>query len=144
MTNLSRRRANDLMALRDNFFDNFFSDNFFSEVPRQSQFKVDIKETDEGYELMADLPGFNKEDLSLTYDQQVLTIEAFRDEEKEEQDERGVYIRKERSTSSFRRQFLIKDLDRESITAKFENGVLHLELPKQKAVVKEASRIEIE
>lgn len=138
MTNLVRRN-NDLLTFRDSFFDNFFSN-----IQRQNQFSVDIKENESNYELVADLPGFKKEDLNVSYDDKVLTIEAVHNEEKEEKNEERTYIRREISNSSFRCQFLIKDLDRENIKAKFKDGLLSLELPKIKEQLKESNKIEIE
>lgn len=128
-----------MLTFGDDFLDSFFSNSI---NPRQ--FDVDIRETDTGYELKADLPGFKKEDLNVGYDDNILTIEANHDEESEEKNEDGTYLRRERSSQSFRRQFIVKEIDKDGIRAKFEDGVLNLTLPKQKQVIKESTRIEIE
>lgn len=133
------RRNNDLINFGDRFFDSFFQNS-----PSIKQFDVDIVENENGYELKADLPGFKKEDLNLTYSDNVLTIEAVSNSENEEKDESKNYIRRERSYSSFRRQFIVKNLDRDQIKAKFENGVLTLDLPRKAKEEKEVNKIAID
>lgn len=139
MTNNIRRRDNDLMNFGDGLFDSFFSNNFV-----QRQFDVDILEKDGGYKLKANLPGFEKNDIHVTYSDNILTIAAEAKTENEEKSEDGSYIRRERSASSFKRQFIVKDLDRDAIKATFENGVLNLDLPLKKEEEADTTRIEIE
>lgn len=94
-------------------------------------FLVDIKDDGDHYSLKADLPGFNKEDVSLNFDRGVLTIKATHQENKEEKDEQGVYLLKERSLSSTTRSFAFDDVDENKSEASFEDGVLHLTLAKK-------------
>lgn len=138
MTNNLRRR-NDLITFGDSFFDSFFQNS-----QRPSQFTVDIKEVEDGYRLEADLPGFDKEDIDISYGDNVLTIQALQSSENEEKDDKERYIRRERSKSSYRRQFLVKDIDKDNIKAKFENGVLAIDLPTRTQEDLEAGKIEIE
>lgn len=137
MANLMPRN-NDLMSLGDRFFDNFFANAV------NNEFNVDIKETDQAYEVKADLPGFDKADLNVYYNDDVLTIEANRNDETEDKDEAGNFLRRERSSRSYRRQFLLKGADEDQVKATFKAGVLSLELPKAKNATDDQKKIEIE
>ena len=101
--------------------------------------RANIKETSDAYIVEAELPGVRKEDITLICEQGVLTITAKADEAKDTEDER--YIRKERIEGELIRRFALSDIDEENISAKLENGVLFVTLPKQKAQEK---HIEIE
>ena len=101
--------------------------------------KTDIKENDKGYELDVDLPGYKKEDVKAELKDGYLTISASNDNTKEEKDEDGKYIRKERYTGSVSRSFYVgKYVTEEDIHAKYEDGILKLSVPKKapKAVEK--------
>ena len=107
---------------------------------------TDIKENDKGYELDVDLPGYKKEDVKAELKDGYLTISASNDNTKEEKDEDGKYIRKERYTGSVSRSFYVgKYVTEEDIHAKFENGILKLSVPKVDAPkVEENKYISIE
>ena len=108
--------------------------------------KTDIKENDKGYELDIDLPGYKKEDVKAELKDGYLTISAYNDNTKEEKDEDGKYIRKERYTGAVSRSFYVgKYVTEEDIHAKFENGILKLSVPKVDAPkVEENKYISIE
>ena len=108
--------------------------------------KTDIKENDKGYELDVDLPGYKKEYVKAELKDGYLTISASNDNTKEEKDEDGKYIRKERYTGSVSRSFYVgKYVTEEDIHAKFENGILKLSVPKVDAPkVEENKYISIE
>ena len=108
--------------------------------------KTDIKENDKCYELDVDLPGYKKEDVKAELKDGYLTISASNDNTKEEKDEDGKYIRKERYTGSVSRSFYVgKYVTEEDIHAKFENGILKLSVPKVDAPkVEENKYISIE
>jgi len=106
-------------------------------------FQVDIKEKDNSYEVTADLPGFDKSDLNVTYDDDILTIEASRNDISEDKDEEGNFLRRERSSSSFRRQFMLKGIDEDKIDASFKDGVLNLALPKAPGKDEDKKKIDI-
>ena len=131
----------------DNFFDLFdnFERKFFGNsnaaIP---DFRTDIRDAGDRFVLEAELPGFNKEDIKLDVKDGILTISAQHDENKDEKDDKGSYIRRERRYGSFTRSFDVTGVDEEHITASYNNGVLELNLPKAVPVVPEAKRIAIE
>ncbi len=94
-------------------------------------FKTDIKETDDGYELDADMPGFDKDQINIEVSEDVLSITAERKSESEEKDNEGNYIRRERSYGSYSRSFRIPDVDVDAITVAYDNGVLKIKMPKK-------------
>ena len=120
----------------------FMDDDFFSFPERDlASFRTDIKELEDSYELSAELPGFNKDDLKISIDGDWLTIEAERKEEKS--DEGEGYLRKERRYGSFKRSFGIEDVDHDKIDAEYTDGILKLTLPKKQEVLPQSTTIEI-
>lgn len=93
-------------------------------------FKTDIVEQPDRYILKADLPGTDKADLKLSFDDNILTISAEHHTVKEEQGAEQGYVLRERVSGSYRRSFEFENVDAEHIEAGFENGVLTVELPK--------------
>ena len=91
--------------------------------------RVDISENEKEYVLEAELPGIRKEDISIEVNDDRLTISANQDERVEEK--RDNYIRKERKASRMTRSFCFDNVDTDKITAKHDNGVLTLILPKK-------------
>ena len=131
----------------DNFFDVFdnFERKFFGNSSANlPAFRTDVKDADDKFVLEAELPGFDKEDISLDVKDGILTISAQHKEEKEDKDEKGQYIRRERRYGSFSRSFDITGIDEGSITAAYNNGILELNLPKAVPVVPESRRIAID
>lgn len=131
----------------DNFFDLFdnFERKFFgNSAAALPDFRTDIRDAGDRYILEAELPGFRKEDIQLDVKDGILTISAQHGENKDEEDDKGSYIRRERRYGSFTRSFDVSGIDEERITAAYNNGVLELNLPKAVPVVPEAKRIAIE
>jgi HSP20 family molecular chaperone IbpA len=96
--------------------------------------KTDVKETEEGYELDVDLPGFKKDEINLDLQNGYLTIAASKGVDKEEKDKKGKLIRQERYSGAMQRSFFVgKNVTEEDIKAKFEDGVLKLDIPKKEA-----------
>ncbi len=93
-------------------------------------FKTDIRDTGDGFVLKADLPGFDKENIEVSVDGDILSIKAERKSECDEKDEGGNYIRRERSFGSYSRSFDVSNIDVDGITVKYEDGVLTLDMPK--------------
>ena len=131
----------------DNFFDLFdnFERKFFGNSNAAlPDFRTDIRDAGDRFVLEAELPGFSKEDIKLDVKDGILTISAQHSENKDEKDDKGSYIRRERRYGSFTRSFDVTGVDEEHITASYNNGVLELNLPKAVPVVPEAKRIAIE
>jgi len=90
---------------------------------------VDISETDGEYQIKAEIPDVKKEDVKVTLEDGVLTIQGERKQEKEEKGKK--YHRVERSYGSFVRSFSLPEfIDEEKVKAEFKDGVLNLHLPK--------------
>ena len=93
--------------------------------------KTDVKETESGYELDVDLPGFKKEEIKLELNNGYLTISTEKSLEKEK---KGKIIRQERYAGTMSRSFYVgTNVTEEDIRAKYENGVLSLSIPKKEA-----------
>ncbi|MFR1052187.1 MAG: Hsp20/alpha crystallin family protein [Oscillospiraceae bacterium] len=131
----------------NNLFDSF--DNFARDFFRKSNtdlpaFRTDIRDDGDHFTLEADLPGFNKEDISLDLKDSILTISAIHQESDEQKDDKGNYIRRERRYGSFQRSFDVTGIDQSGISAAYQNGVLTLSLPKEKPVEPESYKIAIQ
>lgn len=107
-------------------------------------FRTDIRETDDAFVLEAELPGFKKEEVEVTLDNETLTIRAERKEEQTENGETGSYIRRERVSGAYARSFDVSGVDTERMTARFADGVLTLTLPKLVHVKPEPKKLVIE
>ena len=107
----------------------------------QNMMKTDIRETEGSYELDVDLPGFKKDEVQVQLKDGYLTISAAKGLDKDEQDKKGNYIRRERYAGSTSRSFYIGDgVKNDEVHAKFENGVLKLSIPKKAAQEIEADK----
>ena len=114
----------------DDFFSDFLRDDFFTPMLTGSNsFKVDLKEDENNYTIDADLPGIKKEDISLEYDNNYLTISAKRDEITQDND--NDFVRRERTYGEFKRSFYIDNIDENTVDASFTDGVLKVSLPKK-------------
>ena len=136
----------------NNFIDDFMDSAFnFPRAPKlsfenSSLMRTDVKEFDDRYEMGLDLPGYNKEDISAELNEGYLTVNASHDESKDEKNEEGKYIRRERYSGQCTRSFYVgEDVKQEDIKASFENGVLKLVIPKieAKPQIEEAKSIPI-
>jgi HSP20 family protein len=119
------RRTRDL----DTLFDRFFQDNWMTPAVN-SGIKVDIREKDDKYILEAEIPGVQKDQIKVDYDNNYLTITVEQQEEVNEEKEN--YICRERRLGRATRTFHAKDIDPEGIDAVYESGVLSVTLPKTK------------
>ncbi len=108
--------------------------------------KTDVREQENSYEIDVDLPGLKKEDVQLTLENGVLSIAAGKEMNKEEKDEKsGRVIRQERYSGAMSRSFYVGDnVTEEDISAKMENGVLSLTIPKKGPKLPEKKTIAIE
>lgn len=94
--------------------------------------KTDIKENEASYELDIDLPGFKKDEITAELKDGYLTVSAAKGLDKDEEDKKGKYIRKERYAGALSRTFYLgEEIREEEIKAKFENGILSVSIPKE-------------
>lgn len=107
----------------------FFSEPFFSEKENIRPFKTDVIKTEDGFMLEAELPGFKKEEISLNLEGDILTVKAEKNSENEASSEKDKFVRVERTRSSFERRFDVSEIDAEKIEAKYENGILLINMP---------------
>ena len=128
--------------LFDDWMDDFgFRDNFFSgKNPLYGKhakniMKTDVRETDKGYELDVDLPGFKKDEVHAALENGYLTISAEKGLDKDEKEkETGRYIRRERYAGACSRSFYVgKEVHQDDIKAEFKHGILTLFVPKKEA-----------
>lgn len=131
----------DMDEFEKNFFENPFS---MFETGSLAEFKTDITDNGDSYLLEADLPGFDKKDIKLDINGDLLTIHAERHSEHEEKDKKNKYIRCERSYGSYSRQFDVSGVKTDEIKAKYDNGVLKLTMPKKSNELPESHHLEIE
>lgn len=108
--------------------------------------KTDVREKEDGYEVIMDLPGFKKEEIEVQLENGYLSVSAAKGLDKEEKDQKGKYIRRERYAGTMSRSFYVgENVTENDIHARFEDGVLHLEVPKQEAkAIETRKRIAIE
>jgi HSP20 family protein len=142
------KRSGSLLNPLPKLFDDFFNQDFFNW--NNSNFSntdttipaVNIKETAENYEVEVAAPGMTKNDFKIELDGNMLTISSERTNQKEENDNER-YARKEFSYQSFQRTFTLqKDVvDTDKIEAKYENGLLHLIIPKKEEARQKPPRL---
>ena len=103
--------------------------------------KTDIREHDNGYEVDIDLPGFKKDEINVELENGYLTVSAAKGLDKDEQDKKGKYIRRERYAGAMQRSFYVGDtLTQEDIKAKYDNGILSISIPKKDAQAVETKK----
>ena len=112
----------------------------------KNEMKTDVRETEDGYELDIDLPGFKKDEVTAQLDNGYLTIQASKGLDKEQKDKKGKYIRKECYAGSMSRSCYVGDaITEEDVHAKYEDGILKLSVPKKEAkAVEQTKHIAIE
>ena len=153
---IARRALNpriDLERRTNNLFHNLFDDFGFDEellLPSYTGFesqmeglvpRFDLSETDEAYELTAELPGMEEKDIDVSVEDNVLTVKGEKKEERE--DKSKSYRVTERRYGSFQRSFALEGLDWEKAKASFKKGVLSLTLPKAPEAKPHRRKIEI-
>ena len=132
----------------DLFNDDFMNGFKFPDVDKvlygkhaSNVMKTDVRETESGYEVDIDLPGFKKDEINVQLDNGYLSISAAKGLDKEEKNKEGKYIRKERYAGAMSRSFYVGDaLTQEDIKAKYESGILRLSIPKKEAKQVEATK----
>ncbi|MBQ9514160.1 MAG: Hsp20/alpha crystallin family protein [Clostridia bacterium] len=140
MKNFLTNRGNNDFGF--NFFDDVFGDFFAPTVyGTRDNMKTDIKETENGYELAVDMPGFEKKDISMTYKNGYITISA---ERQEKEENKKNYIKRERSVSCQRSFYIGDEIREDDIKAKYNNGTLTVSIAKQDKKELPSHNIEID
>jgi HSP20 family protein len=137
------RRPLSTFPFQTNFFNDFFNDTEMGDLYKSSVPAVNIAETDKAFNLELSAPGFEKNDFKIDVEENVMTISAEHKEEINEENKR--YTRKEFKQTSFERSFTLPDtVNMEAIDAKYDNGILKINLPKlEEAKVKKAQKIQV-
>ena len=132
----------------NNLFDDWFDDFYMPAMPvmpdmsdvdkklygkkAAREMKTDVRETDKAYEVAVDLPGVKKDDVTIELKDGYLTISAKKNVDNDEKNKEGKYIRRERYSGEMSRSFYVgEDMTEDDVKAKFEDGILTLELPKK-------------
>lgn len=142
----------NLMDMFDDFDRNFFrgfaqpTDRALYGKNAPHMMKTDVRELDTGYEVDVDLPGLKKDEIKLELNNGYLTIRTEKSLEKKEENKEGKILRQERYAGTMQRSFYVgTHVREEDVKASYENGVLHLQIPKKDAVqVPEKKQILIE
>jgi HSP20 family protein len=138
-----KRRENALGSFFNEFERNFWPELFGEDFPagRWGNFRADITDKGKEYVIEAELPGFAKEDISVEVNRGILTINASKEDNREEKKEN--YLRKERRCGRFARSFALDNVNSDDIKAEYKEGILRLTLPKLEPELPKARRIDI-
>lgn len=140
----------------ESLFDDLMEDFAFPSFPdvdktlygknAKNLMKTDVRENDSEYTVDIDLPGFKKEEIQMHLENGYLVVSAAKALDKEEKDQNGKYVRRERYAGNMSRSFYVGDvITEEDIHPKYENGILTFCLPKKdKKAVAERKHISIE
>ncbi len=135
-TYLQTRENRDFFDALDDFFRPMFYDEKFDSM------RTDIRETDAGYELDIELPGFTKEEIKISLENGYLTVGAEKTEK--EEDKKVRYLRRECRLSCRRSYYVGEEVEKDKVKARYENGILFLALPKMKPQKPVATTIAID
>ena len=127
----------------DGLWENFFETGFpaFTGFGARGM-RVDIREENDRYVMEADLPGFRKEDIGIQLKDNIITISAEHNEDLEEKGES--YLRRERRSGRLVRSFMVDNVKHDEVSARYENGVLRVTLPKENKRPAREKRIDIQ
>jgi HSP20 family protein len=135
-------RQDLMMPSLENLLGNFFNDDFMNRDYAGYVPSVNISENEKSYSIEVSAPGFEKKDFNVRIEDGVLTVSA--EHKMERNEENKTFVRKEFNYGSFSRSFNMVDLiDEEKVDAKYENGILKLELPKSEKVKANVREIKI-
>ena len=141
--------------MNDTMFSDLFDGPFFAgwrkavnnaadRMPAHAMMSTDVKETDHGYDVDIDMPGFKKDDINLELSNGYLTVSAHRDGSHEDKGEDGKWLRLERYAGSLSRSLYVGDQVKESdIHASYKDGTLCLQVPKAEAQPQVGSKHQI-
>lgn len=116
--------------LKNIFNDNFLDDIFNLSKTNKSSMRADLIENENDYSLSVEIPGINKEDINISYEDSRLTISA--EKKTENTTEKTNYVHKEIFYGSYSRTFFLENVDKDNIKASYVDGILNINLPKSK------------
>jgi HSP20 family protein len=135
------RNKRFLPSFDDDVFGKDFLRDFFNWEDNPSVPDVNVKESKDQYTIEVAAPGMEKKDFDVNVQNNMLVISSEKEAKNEEGGDEENYVRREFSYTSFQRSFSIPEtVDAENIKAKYDNGVLYVELPKKKEAVEKASK----
>lgn len=135
-------RINNYLT-NDDFFDDL-GRSFFSRNITPTHLKTDVMENDKHYQVAIDMPGMNRNDITIDFKDGILSVSAKRDSFSDTADHEGNLIASERSYGRFNRQYRFPNVDRDNISTKYTNGVLTITLPKVSAAISKQKHIQID
>lgn len=147
MALIKRNENNSVFPSLTSMLENFLNDDWFfgRELMPMRSFTVpavNVKETEESFELEVAAPGMDKKDFKIEIEDGVLCISSEKEVKNEQKDEKGNYIRREFSYQSFRRAFTLPDsVNTEKVEAKYKDGILHVSIPKREEAKKKPARL---
>ncbi len=128
--------------LVDDLFNNIFKNDYHEDYVKNCgcQPATNVLETDNDFQIELLLPGFPKEDVQMNYHKNLLTVKVDKkEEEKEDKKEEFKYAHREFGAYNFEKQFKVPNsVNAEKISAKFENGILRITLPKKEEALEKA------
>ena len=142
--NLIKRKSDPWFP---SIFDDFFTPNWLGEATNRKDYGMNIpaaniKETKESFLVELAVPGKQKEDFNIEVENDMLTISSEDKKSSEEKDKEGRYTRREFSYAAFKRSFTLPEtVDDEAINAKYEDGVLKINLPKRDVSVSNSKKL---
>ena len=141
MKNYLVKNYNNGLDFFDDAFESFFKPMFYA--AKFDSMKTDIKETEDGYVLDIEMPGFDKSEISLNLDKGYLTISAAK-KECEEGGDKVKFLRKERNCRCERSYYVGENINEDEIKAKYDNGILAIHVPKEQTKKIESKKIVID
>lgn len=133
---------------RENLFDSFMENFAFPDINKalygknaKNLMNTDVQETEADYVVDIDLPGFKKEEIQMQLENGTLTVSAARSLDRDEKNDNGNYVRRERYSGSMSRSFYVgSHVTEEDIHPKYENGILSFHIPKEQPVAVEEKK----
>lgn len=136
------RKSASVPSIWDEFFGNALSDDFWKIDNYHCTPSVNIAETDKQYRLEVAAPGMSKDDFKISLEENVLTISSEKEEKNEQKEDK--WVRREFKYNSFKRTFILPELaEKEQISATYNDGVLHLNVPKKEQAEKQTRNIKV-
>ena len=126
------------------FFDSLFDEFRVAPFGNDVSMRTDIKESEHGYELAIEMPGFDKADVKVSLDNGYLLVEAERKHESNDDDPKGKFIRRERYYGVMRRSFYVGDIHMDELKGSFDKGFLRIQIPKEAKKVETKKYLQLE